>query len=101
LEKTAESIADLFVAETLATIESRLAPLYGFDEAIFFLEVSRDDFLHNFIGKNTLLGCPLCKACLQSGIELDFHNPQDTKKGPPKQMAFPIDHFSSRPRPLQ
>ena len=54
-----EPLAYLLMRKKLADIQSGFAPFHSFDEAIFFLEVSRDHILYGLIKVAALLGRPL------------------------------------------
>src|SRR5579872_5896211 len=49
-----------------------LAPFDGFDEAVFFLEVTRNNILHSLIELAALLGRSLRELRLQVGVEMNF-----------------------------
>jgi len=61
------------MGKRFAAREGRFAPLHGFSKAIFFLEVSRHNLLHNFIGIAPLLTRSLGQPGLQVGFEVNFH----------------------------
>jgi hypothetical protein len=76
LQESTEPVAYLFMCQDFAALQGSLAALHGFDEAIFLLEVTRYNFLHNVIEIDTLLRCSLAQAGLHVGRELDFHCPK-------------------------
>ena len=59
--------------QKFAPLQSGLAPFHGFDEAVFFLEVTRYNILHNLIEVAALLGRSLRELRLQVGVEMNFH----------------------------
>lgn len=73
MQKAPEPLADLFMRQKLTALYGGLATLHGFNEAIFLLEVARDNILDNLIQFDALLDCALLEASLQIGVKLDFH----------------------------
>jgi hypothetical protein len=67
----------VFATRVAASI---LAPLHGFDKAVFFFEVMFHNILHPLVGLAPLLGRPLGESGFEKGIEVYFHALQDTEK---------------------
>jgi hypothetical protein len=61
------------MGQKLTAFQGGLAPSHGLDKAVFFLEITRNDILYNFIQSDSPLSRSLRQAGLQIGIELDFH----------------------------
>ncbi len=62
------------MCQEFAAFQGGLAALHGFHEAIFLLEITSYNFLHNIIQVDTFLRCSLAQAGLHVGRELDFHS---------------------------
>jgi len=60
-----KALADLLMGQMLATLQSLLATLHRFDETGLFLEVTRNNILHQFIGVPALLRCGQSPASLR------------------------------------
>jgi hypothetical protein len=73
LQESPQALAHLLMGKKLAAFQSGLAPFHGFDKTVFFLEVTRNDILHDLIQFDSLLRRSLREAGLQIGIKLDFH----------------------------
>jgi len=56
-----------------APLESGLAPFHGFNEAVFPLEVTRNNILNSLSEVTALLGRSLRELRLQVGVEMNFH----------------------------
>ncbi len=61
------------MSQEFGSLKSSLAPFHGLKEAVFLLEVTRNNILHSLIEVAALLGRPLCELRLQVGVEMDFH----------------------------
>jgi|SRR6516162_9771943 len=59
--------------QKFAPVQGGFAPPHGFDKAVFFLKVTRNNILHSLIEVAALLGRPLGKPCFQVTVEMNFH----------------------------
>jgi len=60
--ETLKSLAYLVVGEIFAALQRCLAMVHCFDEAAFFVEILRDDFLDQLVGIASLLSGRDCAS---------------------------------------
>ena len=71
--------------KVFTALQSILAPLHGFDKAVFFVEVTRHNILHKLMGLTTLLDRSLGEPGFEIGVEMYFHVFQDKKSSACRQ----------------
>jgi hypothetical protein len=82
--------------QMFTALESIFASLHGLHKALFFVEVTRHNFLNILIGLAPLLGRSLREPGFEMGVEVYFHTPQDTEKSTRRQEYPMSDHWRGR-----
>ena len=65
------------MGEKIVPLQRSLAALHGFNETVFFLEITGDDILHSLVEFTALLGRALGKMGLHIRGKMYFHALQD------------------------
>jgi hypothetical protein len=61
------------VCQKIAPRQSGLAAFYGFEKAVFFLELPGDEILHPLVEVAALLPGTLREAGFEVSVEMNFH----------------------------
>ncbi len=63
------------MGEKFALLQCDLAALHGLDEADFFIEIARNDVLHELVGIAALAGGGVSQLGFEFRCEVYFHAP--------------------------